>query len=248
MSFTAVMDSGVGGLSVLQKLQEVCPQNNFVYLADHAFCPYGTKQPNQILQRSLQIASFLRRMGASCIVVACNTASVFSVEIRKRVQLPVFDVIFPTCVQVKQKTLNKRVALLATNATVQSGVYQRILSAMQIQTVALPCSEFVPLVENCANQTTRYRVIEARLHGLRAVGADTVVLGCTHFPFLQKEISRCVPNCKILSCSQPVSQLFAKCFRASQNAKLQCFTTGCPQQATAAARQCGKFQFVHLKV
>lgn len=241
MSFTAVIDSGVGGLTVLKNLTQKNSKADFVYLADHAFCPYGTKTPALVKNRVIELCCCLKNVGANNIVLACNTASVFSSEIRSAVKLPIFDVIFPTCVDVKKTTQNKKVALLATNVTIKCGTYQRILNTMGINVISLPCNEFVCAVENRLDSEL---IVTNKLRCLSCEDFDTIVLGCTHFPYLQKQISRCFPQCKLVSCSNAISKYFCT---VEGDGKVACYTTGNEKTATLAASQLG-FVFERLEI
>lgn len=242
--FVGVFDSGVGGLTVLQELQKVAPFCNFVYVADHAFCPYGTKTPSQIKSRAVAVANYLHKLGACEIVVACNTASTFAAEIRRQTKLPVFDVISTTSAVIAEKKQYKTAVLLATEATINSGVYQQILHNFNIETFAVSCSEFVPLVENSANSQTIRNTVSKCLANVEN-SADIVILGCTHFPLLQKEISQCVGNIPIISCSNSVSQFF--CAYPHGSGQTVYLTTGESCIANKAARWCG-VRFTHVDI
>lgn len=268
-NFVAVFDSGVGGLNVLFELQKVAPSCNFVYLADHAFCPYGTKSFEQLKHRVTSVAHFLKDLGAHSLVVACNTASQFAPSLRKQLSLPVFDVIYPTCCTVfghtycqnnkigkrhkaVQHNLNtqkhcRKVALLATNATVKSGVYSHVLSKFGVQTTSFCCSALVPLVETCAPKDVRLQTVKSCLKGFHPNTFDAVVLGCTHFPLLQQEIAQVTGNVPIISSALPVAKFFAKSHPPKGEGHTAFFTTGDAAVANNAAQWCGvKFSHIHL--
>ena len=248
-NFVGVMDSGVGGLTVLRELACVAPQCNFVYVADHAFCPYGTKTFEEIKSRVVDVARHLANSGASGIVVACNTASVFAREIAESTALPVFDVITPTCKSAAQMSKSKRIAVLATDATVKSKVYQNTLLQQGMEVVALPCSSFVPLVEQCAPETEISKTVSATLCNVSCANCDVVILGCTHFPFLQKHIQKHVGNAQILSCAIPVAESFSEnCLCKLGSGKRTFFTTGAPVAASRAARPFGDIEFAHIDI
>jgi len=240
------MDSGVGGLTVLSELTRVASQCNYAYFADHAFCPYGTKTFAEIKQRVLVVARRLAQLNAACIVVACNTASVFARDIAAETRLPVYDVISPTCKAAAQVSRNRRVALLATDATVKSRVYQNMLAENGIHVYAYPCSGFVPLVEGCSGDLEKSRTVAARLASLPNDNCDTVILGCTHFPFLTEYIAEHVGNAQIISCAQPVANLFAESAPLDGNGKREFYTTGNPLTAHLAARPFGDVTFTHV--
>lgn len=246
--FVGVMDSGVGGLTVLKELTRVVPHCNYLYVADHAFCPYGTKTFDKIKRRVLDVARYFTNRNVTCIVIACNTASIFAHDIFEETKLPVYDVIAPTCDTAGQVSRNKRVALLATDATVKSQVYQKALAQRGVSVFTYPCSSFVPLVENCATDLEISQTVAANLSSLPMANCDTVILGCTHFPFLTKHIAKHVGNAQIISCAQPVAKFFAESAPIGGNGKREFYTTGNPTSAHLAARPFGDVTFTHVDV
>lgn len=244
LSFVAVMDSGIGGLTVLSELQKVHKRCNFVYFADHAFCPYGTKPAAEVRRRVRDVAGFLKSRGATSVVLACNTASVFAGEVRQRLKLPVFDAILPTCNSVLQTTKSSKVVLLATGLTVKSGAYQTCLRRHGISVEALDCDCFVPLVEGNATPKRKLAAVRRRLQQLQGHNFDTVLLGCTHFPFLSPQLAQCLPPCKIVSCASAMAQVFHD-ENATHSGLLTCFSTGNAKKATHAASQFG-YVFTHI--
>lgn len=238
------MDSGIGGLTVLRELQKVHPKCNFIYFADHAFCPYGTKTVAEVRQRVLQVATFLKSRGATSVVLACNTASVFADEVRAQLKIPVFDAILPTCNSVLQTKATGEVVLLATGLTVKSGVYQTFLHKRGVNVEALDCDCFVPLVEGNATPKRKLFVVRRRLQPLQGQKFGTVILGCTHFPFLLPQIAECLPPCKVVSCASAMATVFND-ENASHGGLLTCFSTGNAKKATHSASQFG-YVFTHI--
>lgn len=201
-NFVGVVDSGVGGLTVLRELQSRHPDCSYVYFADSAYCPYGTKTDAEILARVTRVVGWLVSQGVVAVVLACNTASVFADNLRKQFNLPIFDVILPTCRLAAQISVTKRVALLATNATVRSGVYRERLARLGVHATSFACSDFVPFAENGTTNTPECALAVRRaLKNLPQAGVDTVILGCTHFPLLRKQIARHVGNAQIVQCT-----------------------------------------------
>ncbi|MCH5160368.1 MAG: glutamate racemase [Clostridiales bacterium] len=245
-NFVGVIDSGVGGLTILQKLQEQYPNCNYVYLADSVYCPYGTKPFEQIFARVCKLVEFLQRNGALAVVLACNTASIFAGKLREKFSLPIYDVIAPTCKVVAAMTRTKRVALLATNATVKSGAYSERLNNCGVTVVLFPCSSFVPFVENNLIDTADCEeVIAASLGELPHCNVDTVILGCTHFPVLKNKIAPYVNGAKIIECCTDFQPFFSS---IEKPAKTLFFTTGVRKTANLASRWYGKIQFEHVDI
>lgn len=241
MALVAVVDSGVGGLTVLKSLVANNPDGDFVYLGDHAFCPYGTKRPAVVKERVISVCRYLNDVGAEQIVLACNTASLFANAIRKEIKLPVFDVIYPTCVEARETTRTGKIVLLATSVTVNCGTYAKILDKMGVKTVSSACDEFVTLVEK--RSANAQLIVKNKLADLHCTACDTVILGCTHFPYLYSYIQNCFPRCKIVTCSNALTEYFS----TSGSGRVVCYTTGDEKTATLVASQFG-FTFEHLQI
>lgn len=246
MSLIGIFDSGLGGISVLEQLRRVAPACDFLYVADHEFCPYGRRPPQQILSRAVLIAKFLQRSGAEKIVIACNTASVFAREIRFVTKLPVLDVITPTCNAVIRNNFQK-VALLATCVTIQSGEYQQKLKGCGVETVCFDCSALVPLVENGATGEQHLRTVADCLHSLPDSHAEAVILGCTHFPFIAETISAFSGSAQTVSCTLPVAEEFARGGNLEGQGVVQCLTTGNAQRVNSVAQKFG-YAFTHVDI
>ena len=242
-----VIDSGVGGLTVLKQLQRNYSTCSFVYIADSAYCPYGTRQPQQIYNRVYQMVQFLQNCGAQAVVIACNTASVYADALRSEFNIPIYDVITPTCKRVTKITASKRVALLATNATVASRVYQRYLNQNNIAVVSFPCSEFVPFVEgNKVNTADCDAVIHKALVNLPRCNVDTVILGCTHFPLLHKKIAPYCNRATIVECCTDFHA--PDVCKQNNSEKTVYLTTGTEAQVNLAANWYGKVNFSHVDI
>ena len=243
-NFVGVIDSGVGGLTVLKNLQELCPECDFVYLADSEYCPYGTKPFDQIFTRVFSLVEYLQSRGAEAIVLACNTASIFASSLRAKFSLPIYDVIAPTCKLVAATTQTKRVALLATNATVKSGAYSAYLNDCGITVVSFKCSSFVPFVEqNLLDTTECEEAVRAALHDLPYCNVDSVILGCTHFPVLKNKIAPYANGAKIIECCTDFSTAFSS---DKKSEKTLFFTTGVEKQANFASKWFGNIYFEHV--
>lgn len=200
MGFVGVIDSGVGGLTVLNKLRQRY-NVSFTYVADHAFCPYGTKSNEIVYSRADKLVSQLKGMGADAVVLACNTMSVYAECLSKSHGLPVYDVITPTCGRITANTAVRRVALLATRSTIANGLYQSILAKHGIETMTFDCSEFVPFVEQrTINTIACQQTVNKALRGLATVDVDAVILGCTHFPLVRRQIAYYCDDGKIAEC------------------------------------------------
>lgn len=188
-----VFDSGLGGLSVVRELRSQLPAEDLLYYADSANCPYGGRSPAYILERSCAITEWLIERGAKLIVVACNTATSVAVEaLRARYAVP-FVAMAPAVKPAAAATRSGRIGVLATPRTVTGESLARLIRehARGVEVYPVPAPGLVELVEAGELEGPR---VEAALRPLLCPmlerGVDTVVLGCTHYPFLRDAIRR----------------------------------------------------------
>jgi glutamate racemase len=189
-----VFDSGVGGLTVLRALLAALPHENFLYLGDTARLPYGTKSPGTVARYSVRAAQGLVERGIKALVVACNTASATALpELRARFpQLPVIGVIEPGARAACEASASGRIAVLATEGTVQGGAYERAIHAVRADAhvTQVACQVFVALAEEGWSEGEAVDAVTERYLAHLDSRIDTVVLGCTHFPLLSGAIGR----------------------------------------------------------
>jgi glutamate racemase len=189
-----VFDSGIGGLTVLQKIMQTLPRENTVYLGDTARSPYGTKSVETVLRFSFENTDFLLEKGVKLVVVACNTSTAVALEsLRENISVPVVGVIEPGVRAALEKTKNKKVGVIGTEATIQSGAYTRSLKALdrEIEVYSRACPLFVPLVEEgWVDNAVVKMTAESYLSSLKQSGIDTLILGCTHYPLLKKALQK----------------------------------------------------------
>jgi glutamate racemase len=190
----AVFDSGIGGLTVVSALRRELPGENIVYLGDTARVPYGGKSRATIERYSEEIASLLVGEGAKMVVVACNTASALGLaRLREVLDVPVEGVIEPGVAAALAATRSGHVAVLGTKATIGSGAYADALRAAgpEIKVTSIACPLLVPLIEEgLLDDEVTDAVLRRYLSPLLDGDADTLVLGCTHYPLLAESIAR----------------------------------------------------------
>lgn len=189
-----VFDSGVGGLTVVRVLFEKLPSEKVVYLGDTAHVPYGSRTVEELQVFAGQIARFLVSQGAKMIVAACNTSSAVSLEyLKENFAVPIIGVIEPGVQRALQITRNGRVGVIATETTIKSQAFPRVAEQInpQVKVFSQACPQLVPLVEaGRLDDGETERVCREYLEPLRAAGVDTLILGCTHYPFLVPVIQR----------------------------------------------------------
>ena len=189
-----IFDSGVGGLTVARAVRRAFPGAPVLYFGDTARVPYGGKSPETVRHYAHEIGGYLTREGVSCLVVACNTASALALDSLALAfpGTPVLGVVGPGAQAAVSATRNSHIGVIGTRATVASGAYDRAIHALNplAKITSTPCPLFVPLVEEMWLEGAITGSIIARyLDPLLAEGIDTLVLGCTHYPFLEKSIA-----------------------------------------------------------
>jgi len=215
MACIGIFDSGCGGLSVYRELIKVLPQEQYHYFSDNAHCPYGEKSALYIQRRARFITEFLLDRGADIIVVACNTATAASIA-ALRAEYP--DVPFvgmePAVKPAALGTRSGVIGVLATAGTLKGSKYlnTRGLYASGVRVVEHVGQGFVELVENgMLDGPEAEAVVRTSLQPLLDQGADTIVLGCTHYPFLQPLIERlCGPEVRVIDPAPAVARQTVK--------------------------------------
>jgi glutamate racemase len=193
-----IFDSGVGGLTVLRAVRQRLPRENIIYLGDTARVPYGTKSRETIERYAVEDAAFLVEKGIKMIVVACNTASAMSRErLRGEFNLPILSVLGPGARMAVRLTRNRRIGVIATEATIESMAYENAIREVrghqELEIFSRACPLFVPLVEEGETDSPITRLVAGKyLAPLREQRIDTLVLGCTHYPLLKKVIAETI--------------------------------------------------------
>jgi glutamate racemase len=181
-----VFDSGLGGLTVVKELVKLLPHENFVYLGDTARVPYGSRSKDTVIKFSLEDARFLLSKKVKCIVVACNTSSALAgKELKKQLKIPVFDVITPTLKYVKKISEGKKVGVIGTRGTIESGAYGVSFTRA--------CPLFVPFIEEGKINGVALKLIaKDYLSDLKKEKINILIMGCTHYPIIKDTIQETV--------------------------------------------------------
>ena len=189
-----VFDSGLGGLTAAKVLEETMPCENIIYLGDTANMPYGPRSREDITRLAMQNAEFLQKRNVKAILVACGTVSSNALDkLRESFAVPFFGVIDSAALAACEATETGRIGVIATEASIRSGAYRRAIEACgkSVKVFETACPSFVPLVESghfSAKDAKVRAAVEAELSALKRFGADTVILGCTHFPILGRPL------------------------------------------------------------
>ncbi len=241
-----IFDSGVGGLSVLRHIHAQLPQEHLLYFADSGFAPYGEKTDEWLVQRSLAIASFLISRGAKALVVACNTATVAAIKALRHAHpsLPIVGV-EPGLKPGAAATRNGKVAVLATESTLRGEKFlalrDQIGAASHAEFLLQPCGGLVERIEmGELSSAETVALLDGFLAPLLDQGADTVVLGCTHYPFVRDAIAQVVAargaaDVTLIDTGDAVARQLARLLESAAlqrpggtPAHLHCFTSGNP--------------------
>jgi glutamate racemase len=189
-----VFDSGVGGLTVLHECLVTMPHEDFLYLGDHARLPYGPRPLEEVRRFAHEIGAFLEAHDVKLVVVACNSATSAALpQLQEELTVPVVGVITPEAHAAVQATRNRRIGLLATQATVEAGRYAKLIGDLDagVELFAVACPRLVPLIESddpFAAETTE--AVREYAAPLKDAGVDTVILGCTHYPLIRPIFQR----------------------------------------------------------
>lgn len=237
----AVLDSGVGGLTVIGEIMRQLPKENILYFGDTARAPYGPRSPSEVLYFTKQIVDFLLLYRPKMIVLACNTATAAALEpIRSSINVPVVGVIEPGARAAIKCSRSRTVGVIGTEGTIRSGAYVQALEDISpgIQVVSLACPGFVPLVEQgrYKSEEARNIVSDTLTPIARHEWMDCLILGCTHYPFLSEYISDAVgPTVKLINSADETAQEISAILyaggiqnRSSGKAKHRFFCSGDP--------------------
>ena len=200
-----VFDSGIGGLSVLKQLIRFLPYESYVYLGDTARVPYGNKSPETVKVYAEQCTEFLLSKGVKLIVVACNTVSSVALDAVVKTagkKVPVIGMIEPASEAALRDTNNKKIGIIGTRATVNSGAYQASINKLggkKIEVHSRACPLFVPIAEEGLDKHPAAKMIaEEYLSEMKNSGIDTLVLGCTHYPLLADLFRQVLPGINLI--------------------------------------------------
>ena len=209
-----VMDSGVGGISVLKHVHALLPQEELLYFADSQHAPYGNKSAEEIQARCFEIADFLINKGVKALVVACNTATAAAIDVlRSQYSLPIIGM-EPAVKPAAEATRNGIIGVLATVGTLKSAQFAALLESYgrNVEVITQGCIGLVECIERGElNSEEAHTLVRQYCAPLLAQGADTIVLGCTHYPFVRPLIERVVgPDVVLIDTGAAVAKQLLK--------------------------------------
>jgi len=243
-----VFDSGVGGLTVLRELQRQLPSESTIYFADLGHFPYGPRYQAQVRHFALNIIRFLEKLDVKMVVIACNTATAAALNTAREVfDIPIIGVITPGAEAAVAATQNKRVGVISTEGTMQSQEYLHAIREANPAIRVLPkaAPQLVDLVESGkADAPETEVVLRQALQGIMDFRADTLILGCTHYPLLRPLITKITGGKMTVvdsaeTTASRVKRVLAKNGLESaenETARHQIYVTGSPERFTETAR------------
>ncbi len=210
MNKCGIFDSGIGGVSVAKEILKVKLFDEIIYFGDTARVPYGNKNESTIIRYSLEALEFLKNFDINFLVIACNTASAVAVnELKKEASFPVVGVIEAGVEALKNENKNSNILLVGTKRTIKSNKYQHFLQKKgfkNITSIATPL--FVPLVEEgLIKGEITDKVFDMYFKNIDKEKIDIVILGCTHYPFLEKTFKKYFPNSKLIHSGQAIVEM-----------------------------------------
>ncbi len=214
-----VFDSGIGGLTAVQELNRILPNENIIYFGDTARIPYGSRSRETILRYAHQDIDFLKRHKIKMIIAACGTVSSMLGDINEIDGLLYTGVLIPASQKACEVTENGKVGVIGTPATVKSQSYVKAIKNIspEIEIFANPCPLFVHLVENGytdRNNPVTKLVAEEYLEPIKKQGVDTLILGCTHYPIIKDIIQDIMgENVKLISAGGEAARYTLNCLR-----------------------------------
>ncbi len=205
-----IFDSGLGGLTVLKKIQEKLPNENYIYYGDTINLPYGAKSDQSILQYSKQITNFLIKQNVKTIVCACNSASSVAInQLKKNINIPVFEVINPAVQEAVYHTKTNHIAIMGTDTTIKSKSYSKKINALnpKIKTIEITSPLLVPIIEEGLENTPIANEV-SKLYCQKIINSkvDTLILGCTHYPIIEGLLKKILTaKIRLISSGEPVA-------------------------------------------
>ena len=242
MNRCGIFDSGIGGISVAREILKANIFDEIIYYGDTARVPYGNKNESTIIRYSLEALEFLKNFDIDFLVVACNTASAVAVEeLRREADFPVLGVIEAGVEALKNEDKNSNILLVGTKRTIKSGKYQKLLQKngfKNITSIATPL--FVPLVEEgLIEGEITDKIFDMYFENIDKEKTDIVILGCTHYPFLNKTFQKHFPNARLIHSGQAIVEMIKNNFNITpkKNTSIKLFASDNPEEFKISAKK-----------
>ncbi len=243
MTKAGVFDSGVGGLSVVKSLLQDNLFEEIVYYGDTARVPYGPKDKNTIIRYALEALEFFKNFDIDILIIACNSVSAYAIkELREVAPFPVVGVIEPGVIAVKNKIKEKNAKILitGTKATIKSGKYKKLLLSYGYKNIIEKATPlFVPLVEE---KIYNGKIVDATMnHYFKDINSiDALIMGCTHFPLIEKEYKKYFPNTILIHSGNAIVEYLKSNYNLKKNSNktnIKFYATENPSHLKEVARE-----------
>lgn len=234
-----VIDSGVGGLTVVHELMRQLPNERLIYLGDTLRCPYGSRTESEVNQFTWEMVDFLLTKQIKMIVIACNTATAFALQsLKEELDIPVIGVIQPGARSAIKSTKNNKIGVIGTDGTIRSFAYPNALRRIKndLEVTSLACPVLVPMVEKgILSGDKATKTVEQALKPMRDNnGIDTLILGCTHYPLIEQTIQEVMgEEVRIISSSEETARetstildVHSLLYKKTRTPQHQFYTTG----------------------
>ncbi len=243
MNKCGIFDSGIGGISVAKEILKAKLFDEIIYFGDTARVPYGNKNESTIIRYSLESLEFLKNFDIDFLVVACNTASAVAVnELKKEADFPVLGVIEAGVEALKNENKNSNILLVGTKRTVKSNKYQNLLKNKgfkNITSIATPL--FVPLVEEgLIEGEITDKIFDMYFKNIDKEKIDIVILGCTHYPFLEKTFKKHFLNAKLIHSGQAIVKMIKNNYDLTcvNKTNIKLFSSDNPEEFKKVVKKC----------
>ncbi len=198
-----ILDSGLGGLTVVKEILKQLPDEQLIYVGDTARCPYGPRSKEEVQKFTFEIVDYLLSFNVKSIVIACNTATAYTLEnVKNKVNVPVVGVIRPGSIAAIKSSKLGRIGVIGTQGTISSGAYENTLKQINhnLEIIGVACPTLVPLVEENGRHSNDYimKVVNEALAPLHGHNIDSLILGCTHYPIISEYIQQVVGSNVVL--------------------------------------------------
>jgi glutamate racemase len=233
-----LIDSGVGGFSVLREIRALLPDQAITYIGDNAWCPYGNKTYAEIRERTFALTDHLLKEGAEVIVVACNSATIVAIEALRANYLAPFIGMEPGVKPATALTKTGTIGVLATEASLRGDKFHNLVAthARGLRVITQPCPKFVELVEQGLLSGPRVdAAIDEYTSEMLAAGADVIILGCTHYPFLREALTARLPDhIRFIDTGDAIARRLGQhALTPDKEPLVKVFTTGIPESVVS---------------
>ncbi len=238
-----IFDSGLGGLTALREAMRLMPNEDFIYFGDTGRVPYGTRSRDTIIQYAKQAMNFFASHNVKAVLAACGTVSSVALkDLKASFDFPIIGVVEGAANSAIKETKNKKIGIIGTSATISSGSFEKALKSLcrDAQTMGIACPLFVPLVENGFVQKDDCVTLEVArryLQPIKDFGADTLILGCTHFPIISEVISQILPSVTLINSGSEAAKQLTELMgnNSSGNGRVEYYVSDSPENFSSVA-------------